>query len=311
MHYLVTGGAGFIGSHTVDELIRRGHRVRVLDDLSAGNLDNLAHVRKEVEFTEGSVTNQQLLSDACRGIDRVIHLAAQVSVPRSVKDPLETHQINGTGTLNVLIAARQAGVKRVVFASSCAVYGKTDLLPIPESAPTAPISPYGVSKLLGEWYGRIFLDLYGLEFVALRYFNVFGPRQDPGSPYSGVLSLFNTAVRNRTQPAVYGDGEQSRDFVYIGNVAEANCVASEAPMAPGHSINIGMGARTTLNQTLSLLGKITGRPLVATHGPARDGDIRDSQADISSAKALLGYDPKITFEQGLKKTWEWFSAGPA
>jgi nucleoside-diphosphate-sugar epimerase len=185
------------------------------------------------------------------------------------------------------------------------------LLPIPESAPAAPISPYGVSKLLGEWYGRVFLDLYGLEFVALRYFNVFGPRQDPGSPYSGVLSLFNTAARNHTQPTIYGDGEQSRDFVYVGNVAEANCIASEAPKAPGHCINIGMGAHTTLNQALSLLGKITGRALAAKHGPVREGDIRNSQADISSAKTLLGYDPKITFEQGLKKTWKWFSAGAA
>ncbi len=311
MRYLVTGGAGFIGSHTVDELIRRGHGVRVLDDLSSGKLDNLTHVRRDIDFIQDSVTNQARLADACRGVDRVIHLAAQVSVPRSVKDPLETHQINGTGTLNVLLAARDAGVKRVVFASSCAIYGKTDLLPIPERAPGAPISPYGVSKLLGEWYGRVFLDLYGLEFVALRYFNVFGPRQDPGSPYSGVLSLFNTAVRNGTQPTVYGDGEQSRDFVYVGNVAEANCIASEAPKAPGHSINIGMGERTTLNQTLSLLGKITGRPLAAKYAPIREGDIRDSQADISSAKTLLGYDPKISFEAGLKKTWEWFSAGAA
>src|SRR5258708_5883642 len=221
MRYLVTGGAGFIGSHKVDELVRRGHGVTVLDDLSTGKVENFSSVRSKVEFVRESVTNLEKVREACRGVDCAIHLAAQTSVPRSVKDPIETNLINVNGTLNVLVAARDVRVKRVVFASSCAVYGKTSVLPIPEVASLAPISPYGVSKLVGETYGNVFQQLYDLEFVALRYFNVFGPRQDPGSPYSGVLSLFNDAVMNGTQPTVYGDGEQSRDFVYVGNVVDA------------------------------------------------------------------------------------------
>jgi UDP-glucose 4-epimerase len=211
------------------------------------------------------------------------------------------------GTLNVLVAARDAKVKRVVFASSCAVYGMASNLPVRETVSTDPISPYGITKLIGEAYGNVFQVLYGLEFVALRYFNVFGPRQDPGSPYSGVLSLFNAAVMDGTQPTVYGDGEQSRDFVYVGNVAQANRLASEVSHAPGHVINIGTGKRSTLNQTLTLLEKITGRPAKAKYAAPRDGDIRDSQADIALAKDVLGYDPRIGFEEGLKHTLDWFS----
>jgi UDP-glucose 4-epimerase len=246
--------------------------------------------------------------EACRGVDCVIHLAAQTSVPRSVKDPIETNLINVDGTLNVLVAARDAKVKRVVFACSCAVYGKTSALPIQESAGLAPISPYGITKQVGEAYGRVFQELYGLEFVSLRYFNVFGPRQDPGSPYSGVLSLFNAALLDGTQPTVYGDGEQSRDFVYVGNVVDAILLAAEAKRAPGLAINIGTGNRCTLNQTLALLEKITGRPARAKYNSAREGDIRDSQADISLAKEVLGYHPRFEFEEGLKRTWEWFCA---
>ena len=217
MRYLVTGGAGFIGSNTVDELVRRGHDVVVLDDLSTGKAENLAQVRSKIEFMQASITDLDAVREACRGVDCVIHLAAQTSVPRSVKDPIETNLINVNGTLNVLVAARDAKVKRVVFASSCAVYGKTPDLPIRESTLLAPISPYGVSKHGGRSSTAVYFSrLYGLEFVALRYFNVFGPRQDPGSPYSGVLSLFNAAVLAGTQPTVYGDGEQSRDFVYVG-----------------------------------------------------------------------------------------------
>lgn len=308
MRYLVTGGAGFIGSHTVEELIRRGHGVTVLDDLSTGKAENLAHVRSKIEFMQASVTNLDGVRQACRGVDGVIHLAAQTSVPRSVKDPIETNLINGNGTLNVMVAAHDAKVKRVVFASSCAVYGKTPVLPIRETVSPAPISPYGVSKMAGELYGRVFQQIYGLEFVALRYFNVFGPRQDPGSPYSGVLSLFNAAVMEGTQPTLYGDGEQSRDFVYVGNVAEANVLAAEVKNAPGHTINIGTGNRITLNQTLALLEKITGRPAKANYAAPREGDIRDSQADIALAKNVLGYEPRLGFEEGLKRTWDWFSA---
>jgi nucleoside-diphosphate-sugar epimerase len=311
MRYLVTGGAGFIGSHTVDELLRRGHEVVVLDDLSTGKAANLSQVQSEIKLVEESVTNPDAVREACRGVDRVIHLAAQTSVPRSVKDPIETNLVNVTGTLNVLVAAHDAGVKRVVFASSCAVYGATTVLPTPETAALAPISPYGVSKQVGEIYGRVFQELYGLEFVALRYFNVFGPRQDPGSPYSGVLSIFNVALLDGRQPTVYGDGEQSRDFVYVGNVVQANLLAAEASDAPEHAFNIGTGARSTLNQTLALLGKITRRAAAAKHAAARAGDIRDSQADISMATDVLGYRPRLSFEEGLRQTWEWFRSTSA
>jgi UDP-N-acetylglucosamine/UDP-N-acetyl-alpha-D-glucosaminouronate 4-epimerase len=307
MRALVTGGAGFIGSHTVEELVRRGHTVTVLDDLSTGKAENLAGVGSQIRLVRESVTHLEKVRDACREMDCVIHLAAQTSVPRSVKDPIETNLINGNGTLNVLVAARDAGVKRVVFASSCAVYGKATVLPISESVPTSPISPYGVSKLLGEAYGRVFQQIYGLEFVALRYFNVFGPKQDPGSPYSGVLSLFNAALRGGAQPTIYGDGEQSRDFIYVGNVAEANLLAADSKTAPGHAINIGAGNRYSLNETLAILGNIAGQPTSAKFAPARDGDIRDSQADITLAKNLLGYSPRFGFEEGLRRTWDWFS----
>jgi nucleoside-diphosphate-sugar epimerase len=307
MRYLVTGGAGFIGSHTVDELVRRGHDVTVVDNLSTGKTANLSQVQSKIKFIQESIVNLEAVREACRSVDCVIHLAAQTSVPRSIKDPLETNLINVTGTLNVLVAAREAKVKRVVFACSCAVYGKTLTLPIAENAALDPISPYGISKQLGEAYGRVFHDLYGLEFISLRYFNVFGPRQDPGSPYSGVLSVFNENLQRGTTPTVYGDGEQSRDFVYVENVVQAISLASEIKSGSFQAINIGTGNRYTLNQTLALLEKITVRTAQANYAPPRDGDIRDSQADIRLARAVLGYDPRVTFEEGLKRTWEWFS----
>jgi nucleoside-diphosphate-sugar epimerase len=306
MRYLVTGGAGFIGSNTVDELVRRGHNVVVLDDLSSGKQENLGGVRGKIEILQSSVTDLDRLQEACRGVDYVLHLGARTSVPRSVIDPLETNRVNVDGTLNVLVAARDAKVKRVVFAGSSSVYGETPTLPKHEDMPPAPISPYGLSKLAAEIYGQVFQRCYGLEFVSLRYFNVFGPRQDPGSAYSGVLSLFNAAVLEGTQPVVYGDGQQSRDFTYVGNVVEANLLACEAKRAAGLAINIGTGSRYTLNQTLALLEKITGRPAKAKYIQPREGDIRDSQADISLAKNVLGYNPRIGFEEGLKHTWEWF-----
>jgi nucleoside-diphosphate-sugar epimerase len=308
MRYLVTGGAGFIGSHTVDELVRRGQEVIVVDDLSTGKIANLAQVDSKIKFIQESIVNLEALREACRNIDCVIHLAAQTSVPRSVKDPIETSLINVNGTLNVLVAARDAKVKRVVFACTCAVYGKTATLPIAENAALDPISPYGVSKQMGEAYGRVFHDLYGLEFISLRYFNVFGPRQDPGSPYSGVLSIFNEHLLKGTAPTVYGDGGQSRDFVYVENVAHANLLAAEIKSGPFQAINVGTGNVHTLNRTLALLEQITGRRAQATYAPAREGDIRESQADISLAKAVLGYHPRVTFEEGLKRTWEWFSS---
>jgi len=308
MRYLVTGGAGFIGSHTVEELVKRGHRVVVLDDLSTGKISNIAEVGSKIELMRESITNLNAVREACRGVDCIVHLAAQTSVPRSVKDPIETNLINVNGTLNVLVAARDAKVKRVVFASSCAVYGIASLLPIPESTGLAPISPYGLSKQVGEAYGRVFQDLHGLEFVSLRYFNVFGPRQDPGSPYSGVLSIFNAALLAGTPITIYGDGEQSRDFVYVQNVVDAILQSAEATNAPGLILNIGTGNRYTLNQTLTVLEKITGRPARAIHAAPREGDIRDSQADITLAQRSIGYCPQVEFENGLKKTWDWFCA---
>src|SRR6202166_1431872 len=260
MHYLVTGGAGFIGSNTVDELVRRGHSVTVLDDLSAGKEANLAKIREEITFIRGTITDRDTIEKACRGVDYVIHLAARTSVPRSVKQPLETNQINVDGTLNVLVAARDAGVRRVVFASSSSIYGDT--------------------KLVGELYGRVFHRTYGLDFVALRYFNVFGPRQDPGSPFSGVLSLFIAAMHNGGAPLIYGDGEQSRDFTYVENVVNANLQAFEAPGVAGMAFNLGTGGRYTLNETLRVLEKFAGRRADANYTQPRPGDIRDSQADI-------------------------------
>jgi nucleoside-diphosphate-sugar epimerase len=306
MRYLVTGGAGFIGSNTVDELVRRGHNVVAFDDLSSGKAQNLDEAKGKVELLQHSITDLERLREACRGVDYVIHLGARTSVPRSVKDPIGTNRVNVDGTLNVLVAARDANVKRVVFAGSSSVYGDTPMLPKSEKMPPTPISPYGVSKMAGEVYGQVFQRVYGLEFVSLRYFNVFGPRQDPGSPYSGVLSLFNAAVLEETQPTVYGDGEQSRDFTYVRNVVEANLLACEAKRAAGLAINIGTGGRYTLNQTLALLEKVTGRTAKAKYAPARPGDIRDSQADITRARDVLGYNPLVGFEEGLKHTWEWF-----
>jgi nucleoside-diphosphate-sugar epimerase len=308
MRYLVTGGAGFIGSNTVDELVCRGHSVTVLDDLSAGKEENLAKVREQITFIRGTITDRATVEEACSGADYVLHLAARTSVPRSVKQPLETNQINVDGTLNVLVAARDAGVRRVLFASSSSIYGDTPTLPKHEGMPPAPISPYGVSKLAGELYGRVFHRIYGLDFVALRYFNVFGPRQDPDSPYSGVLSLFIAAMRNGAQPSIYGDGEQSRDFTFVQNVVAANLQACETPGIGGRAFNLGTGGRYTLNYTLELLERFAGRPSKAKYGSPREGDIRDSQADVSQATQAFGYHPQINFEEGLRKTWDWYGA---
>jgi UDP-glucose 4-epimerase len=306
MRYLVTGGAGFIGSNTVEELVRRGHSVVVLDDLSAGKEENLAEVRTKITFIKGTITDLEVVRRAVQEADYVLHLAARTSVPRSVKDPIETNRANVDGTLNVLVAARDAKVKRVVFAASSSAYGETPTLPKIETMQPAPISPYGVSKFVGELYAQVFGRCYGLENVSLRYFNVFGPRQDPGSPYSGVLSKFITAFLEDRQPVVFGDGEQSRDFTYIENVVQANLLACEAANASGKVFNIGTGARVTLNQTLRLLEQIAGKRMEAKYDPPRDGDIRDSQADISQSRQILGYDPQVGFEEGLRRTFEWY-----
>jgi nucleoside-diphosphate-sugar epimerase len=308
MRYVVTGGAGFIGSNTVDELVRRGHSVVVLDDLSAGKEENLAEVRNKITFIKGSIGDMETLQKAMHQAEYVIHLAARTSVPRSVKDPIETNRINIDGTLNVLVAARDNKVKRVVFAASSSAYGETPTLPKIETMQPQPISPYGVTKYVGELYAQTFGRCYGLENVCLRYFNIFGPRQDPDSPYSGVLSRFAKAFLEEDQPVIYGDGEQTRDFTFVDNAVQANLLACEAPAASGNTINIGTGASVSLNQTLQLLRQLTGKNLEAKYDPAREGDIRDSLADIQKARQMLGYDPTVMFAEGLQRTFEWYRA---
>lgn len=308
MRYLVTGGAGFIGSNTVDELVRRGHGVVVLDDLSSGKEENLAEVRNKITFMKGSITDLEAVQKAMHQAEYVIHLAARTSVPRSMKDPLDTNRINVEGTLNVLVAARDNRVKRLVLAASSSAYGETPTLPKTESMRPEPISPYGVSKFVGELYAQTFGRCYGLENVCLRYFNIFGPRQDPDSPYSGVLSRFATAFLEDGQPVVFGDGEQSRDFTFVDNAVQANLLACETPNVSNQVFNIGTGQRITLNQTLELLRQISGKNLTAKYDPPRDGDIRDSQADIQKARQLLGYEPTVMFEEGLNRTYEWYRA---
>jgi nucleoside-diphosphate-sugar epimerase len=308
MRYLVTGGAGFIGSNTVDELVRRGHSVVVLDDFSSGKEDNLTEVRNKITFIKGSITDIEVVRKAMHEAEYVLHLAAKTSVPRSVKDPIETNKINIDGTLNVLVAAKELKVKRVVFAASSSAYGETPTLPKVETMQPEPISPYGVTKYVGELYGQAFGRCYGLENVALRYFNIFGPRQDPSSPYSGVLAKFCSAFLEDAQPVVFGDGEQTRDFTYVENAVQANLLACEAPSVSGKVFNVGVGGRVSLNEVVRVLGKISGKTLETKYEPPRDGDIRDSQADITQAKELLGYEPQVSFEEGLSRTYEWYRA---
>jgi nucleoside-diphosphate-sugar epimerase len=306
MRYVVTGGAGFIGSNTVDELVRRGASVVVLDDLSAGKEENLAEVRNKISFIKGSINDIEAIRRSFHEADYVIHLAARTSVPRSIKDPVETNRINIEGTLNVLLAARDAKVRRVVLAASSSAYGETPALPKVETMQPEPISPYGVTKYVCELYAQMFGRVYGLQNVSLRYFNVFGPRQDPSSPYSGVLAKFCTAYLDGTEPVVFGDGEQTRDFTYIDNVVQATLKACEAPGASGKVINVGTGARISLNQTLQLLREISGNPLVTRYDPPRDGDIRDSQADITLGRQVLGYETTVDFAEGLRRTFAWY-----
>jgi UDP-N-acetylglucosamine/UDP-N-acetyl-alpha-D-glucosaminouronate 4-epimerase len=311
MRYLVTGGAGFIGSNTVDELVQRGHSVVVLDDLSGGKEDNLVEIRNKITIIKGSITDIEVVRKAMHEAEYVLHLGARTSVPRSVKDPLETNRINIEGTLNILVAAKEIKVKRVVFAASSSAYGETPTLPKVETMQPEPISPYGVTKYVGELYGSAFLKCYGLETVSLRYFNIFGPRQDPSSPYSGVLAKFCTAFLEDKQPVVFGDGEQTRDFTFVDNAVHANLLACEAPNVAGKVFNVGTGGRISLNEVLATLRKITGKALEAKYDPVREGDIRDSQADISQARKFLGYEPQVGFEQGLQITFDWYRESQA
>src|SRR5256885_9886205 len=308
MRYVVTGGAGFIGSNTVEELVRRGHSVVVLDDLSSGKEENLAEFRNKITLIKGSIIDIEVVRKAMHEAEYVLHLAARTSVPRSVKDPIETNRINIDGTLNVLVAARDAKVKRIVFAASSSAYGETPTLPKVENMQPQPISPYGVTKFVGELYAQTFGRCYGTENVSLRYFNIFGPRQDPGSPYSGVLAKFCTCFLDDVPPVIFGDGEQTRDFTYVENAVQANLLACEAPNVSGKVFNVGVGGRFSLNQTVALLNKISGKKLEAKHDAARDGDIRDSQADITQAREFLRYDPPVGFEEGLRRTFEWYQA---
>ena len=308
MRYLVTGGAGFIGSNIVDELVHRGHDVVVLDDLSTGKEANLASVRGKIDLRAGSITDLPVVRAACRGVDYVVHLAARTSVPKSVTDPLETNYVNIDGTLNVLVAARDAKVRRLVYAASSSAYGETPTLPKVETMTPEPISPYGVTKYVGELYAQVFGRVYGLENASIRYFNVFGPRQDPTSQYSGVLSRFMLAILEGQPPVVFGDGQQSRDFTYIDNIVDLTLRACEASGASGKIFNGGTGARITLNQVLKRLEKVTGQKIVVRYDPPRTGDILDSQADISLARKILGYEPCVLFEEGLQRTWDWYKS---
>ncbi len=305
-HYLVTGGAGFIGSHLCEELVRRGHTVRVADSLITGKRSNLDHV-PGVEFLEGDLADLPFAVRAVQGVDYVLHQAAIPSVPRSVKDPITSNRANVDATLNVLVAARDAGVKRLVFAGSSSAYGNTPTLPKHEDMPSNPLSPYALQKVVGEQYLQLFTRLYGLETVSIRYFNVFGPRQDPSSPYSGVISVFATALLEGRSPKIYGDGEQTRDFTYVANVVDGVLRACEAPGASGEVINVATGGRISLNDLYRKMRDIAGGTTEPTHVEPRPGDVRDSQADISKAKRLLGYEPIVSFEEGLSRTIAWYS----
>ena len=301
MRVLVTGGAGFIGSHIAERLVREGNEVRVVDNFSSGHRENLAGFADQVELVEGDIRDAALLERLSLGCELVYHEAAVVSVPYSVEHPQETHDVNIQGTLNVLQAARRGKVRRVVFACSAAVYGEEPELPKREAMAPLPIAPYGVEKITGEYYLGVFNKLYGVETVSLRYFNVFGPRQDPRSPYSGVISIFVDRVLKGVTPRVFGDGQQCRDFVFVANVVDANLLAGRAASAAGRCYNIGCGQRTTLNDLLRILGRLTGQEVHPEYDEARAGDIRESVADISRARRELGYEPVISVEEGLRQ----------
>jgi nucleoside-diphosphate-sugar epimerase len=308
--YLVTGGAGFIGSHLAEELVRRGEGVRVADSLITGHRRNLAHI-PGVDFVEGDLADLAFARRAVQGADYVLHQAAIPSVPRSVEDPITSNRANVDATLNVLVAARDAGVKRVVYAGSSSAYGNTPTLPKREDMPANPLSPYALQKLVGEQYMQMFTALYGLETVTIRYFNVFGPRQDPSSPYSGVISVFARALLDKKAPTIYGDGEQTRDFTYVANVVDGVLRAVTAPRASGQVINVATESRISLNRLFQTLRDLVGSRIEPTYGPTRSGDVRDSQADITRARTLLGYNPIVPFEDGLKQTLEWYRSEAA
>lgn len=300
--YLVTGGAGFIGSHLAQALLDQGAAVRVLDNFSAGRDRNLAALGGRAEVLRADVRDLNAVRAAVAGVEVVFHEAALASVPESIADPLRALEVNVTGTQHILLAARDAGVRRVVFASSCAIYGNESALPQEEGMPPCPLSPYALHKLAGEHLCRLFTQLYGLETVALRYFNVFGPRQDPASEYAAVIPRFLTTLLEGKRPTVFGDGEQTRDFMYIANVVKANLLAAEAPDAVGQVINIGSGEQRSLNELLRIAGELLGVAVEADYREPRAGDVRDSLASLERARHLLGYEPVIGFREGLART---------
>jgi nucleoside-diphosphate-sugar epimerase len=305
--YLVTGGAGFVGSHIAAALAGAGARVRVLDDLSTGHVENLEEIGGAVEFVRGALTDADALARALEGVEVVFHEAAIPSVPRSVENPEVTHRACVEGTFALLVAAQRAGVRRLVYAASSSAYGDQPTLPKIEDMRPEPLSPYAAAKLVGEYYCQVWARVYGFETVSLRYFNVFGPRQDPSSPYSGVISRFIAALASGQRPVIYGDGEQSRDFTYISNVVDGNLRAAETAQGVGQVINVATGRRTTLNELLDALKRITGRTdAEAEYREQRVGDVRHSLADITRARNFLGYEPKVGLEEGLQKTLEWW-----
>lgn len=305
--YLVTGGAGFIGSHIVDELLRRGHAVRVLDNFATGKRENLAHCRERIELIEGDIRDLETCRQACAGIDFVLHQAALGSVPRSIEDPLTTHEVNVTGMVKMLLAARDAGVRRFVYAASSSTYGDHPGLPKVEEKIGRPLSPYAVTKFADELYAQVWSRCYGLETVGLRYFNVFGPRQDPFSQYAAVIPLFVSALLRGEAPTINGDGEQTRDFTFVANAVAANLLASTAPAAAvGEVFNVACGERTSLNQLYRQLQQHLQTHIAPVHGPSRPGDVRDSLADIGKAERLLGYAGKIRFAEGLEQSIDWY-----
>jgi len=306
--YLITGIGGFIGSSLAHELLRRGERVRGIDNFSTGKRQNLEDILSQIDFREADILDLEAVKSACVGVDYVLHQAAIPSVPKSVLDPIGSNRANVDGTVNVLVAARDAKVKRVVYAASSSAYGDTPTLPKHEGMTPDPISPYAVAKLASEHYMISFFRCYGLETVSLRYFNIFGPRQDPSSPYSGVLAKFITQMLAGKQPTIFGDGDQSRDFTFIDNAVEANLLACTAPAekVAGKMFNVATGRRVTLNETVKLLQKLTSYSGAAIHGPERGGDIKHSLADISRAQKHLRYKPTVDFEEGLRRTVEWY-----
>ena len=304
--YVVTGGAGFIGSHIAEELIRRGEKVIVFDDLSTGNRQNLEVLGGNADVREIDLASEDHLVEHLDGVDFVIHQAAIPSVPRSIDDPITSHRANVNGTLNLLNASRKAGVRRLVYASSSSLYGDSPTLPKHEGMPAVPLSPYGGQKFFGEVYAQVFWRAYQLETVSLRYFNVFGPRQDPSSQYSGVIARFIPAILSGDRPVIYGDGEQSRDFTYISNTVDANLRACVAPGVAGEVFNIACGTRITVNSILSEIQNLLGSDIEPIHEHPRPGDILHSQADITKARDILGWTPSITFAEGLNPTIDWY-----